>query len=82
MKLTLMGPDDQGFWFLADATGRDLKVVEKWTDHADAARLFGWSASSESISDYEQIEEAREFLMEHISDEITVPSHIAEHFAH
>ncbi len=52
-----------------------------WEDHAYAAKLFGWSPSSESLTTDELNEEAREFLMEHISDEITAPLHIAEHFA-
>jgi hypothetical protein len=81
MKLTLMGPDDEGCWFLSESTGREFKIVEKREDHAYAAKLFGWSPSSESLATDELNEEAREFLMEHIGEEITAPAHIAEHFA-
>ena len=81
MKVTLMGPDDLGFWYLADYSGRDFRIVERWEDHAYAAKLLGWSPSSESLTTDELNEEAREFLMEHISDDITAPLHIAEHFA-
>jgi len=80
MKITLMGPDDQGFWYLSDYSGRDFRIVERWEDHAYAAKLFGWSPSSELLTTDELNEEAREFLMEHISDDITAPCHIAEHF--
>lgn len=80
MNVTLMGPNDQGHWFLADATGRDFRIVEKWDDHAYAAKLFGWSPSSNSLTTDELNEEARECLMERISDEITAPPHIAEYF--
>lgn len=81
MKLTLMGPDDQGFWFLADTNGRDFKIVEKWEDHASAAELFGWMPSSDSLTIDERNQEALDFLVGRISDEITAPPHIAEYFA-
>jgi len=78
-KVTLMGPDDQGFWYLADATGRDFRIVEQWEDHPAAAQLFGWLRPGE-LTDDEAIEAAREFLLEHINDEIIAPPHIALHF--
>jgi hypothetical protein len=79
MTLTLMGPDDQGFWFLADATGRDFRIVDRWEDHPAAAKLFGWVTPDESAGD-EAIQAAREYLVEHVGDEITAPPHIALHF--
>lgn len=79
MKLTLVGPDDSGFWFLEDAAGNAWQLVERWSDHAGAAALFGWVAP-EGASDDERAESAREFLMERIGDSIQAPLHIAEYF--
>ncbi|MBN8626691.1 MAG: hypothetical protein J0M17_14480 [Planctomycetes bacterium] len=67
MKLTLMGPDDQGCWFLSDATGQDFKIVEKWNDLSQAAKLLGWSPSSNSLTTDELNEEVREFLIQTMS---------------
>jgi hypothetical protein len=78
-KLTLMGPDDQGFWYLVDATGRDFRIVEQLEDHPVAAKLFGWVTPDESADD-EAIEDAREFLLEHVGDEVIAPPHIASRF--
>lgn len=81
MKLTLMGPDDQGFWYLADRTGRDFRIIERREDHAAAAKLFGWSPSSDSLTTDQLNEDARGFLMENVGSEITAPLHIAERFS-
>jgi hypothetical protein len=79
MILTLVGPDDSGFWYLEDAAGNDWRVVERWSDHPGAAALFGWIAPN-GASDDEQVVSARDFLMERIGDSIQAPLHIAEHF--
>ena len=80
MKVTLMGPDDQGFWYLTDASGRDFRIVDRWEDHPAAAKLFGWNPIDEVIDD-EVIESAREFLLDHVGEEIVASLHIAQHFA-
>ena len=79
MKLTLVGPDDSGFWFLESENGMTWQIVEQWTDHPGAAAIFGWSAPDDAI-DGEQTESAREFLMENIGTEIEAPLHIAQYF--
>lgn len=90
MKATLMGPDDQGCWYLCDGNGHDWPVVRDRKEHAYAARLFGWTAcecgqtngttACEHRTVEEMLEEARAFLMDHIGDEIEPPRHIAAYF--
>jgi len=90
MEVTLMGPDDEGRWHLADCNGIDFCIVQKPDDHPYAAKLFGWVPCDECEADGtadcahkssdEMIEEAREFLTEHTGEEITAPRHIAEYF--
>jgi hypothetical protein len=46
MIVTLMGPDDLGYWFLVDHSGRDFRIVEEWPDHLYAASLFGWEGDT------------------------------------
>lgn len=79
MRLTLVGPDDSGFWHLENDNGMTWQVVERWADHPGAAALLGWT-SLDAMTDDEQAEAAREFLMEHIGDQIEAPRHIAQHF--
>ena len=79
MKLTLVGPDDSGFWFLENQHGMTWQIVERWGDHPGAAVLFGWVAA-EGATDDEQVGSAREFLMENIGAEIEAPLHIAQYF--
>jgi hypothetical protein len=79
MKLILVGPTDEGFWFLENEHGFSWQIVEQWTDHPGAAALFGWSAP-DGVTDDEQAEAAREFLMDNIGAMIEAPRHIADHF--
>lgn len=79
MKLSLVGPTDEGFWHLENEHGMAWQVVERWSDHPGAAALFGWVAPDGSSED-EQAEAAREFLRENIGAEIEAPRHIAIHF--
>ena len=37
MKVTLMGPDDLGYWFLDDENGNSFPSVERHEDHPQAA---------------------------------------------
>lgn len=79
MKLTLVGPTVEGFWFLENDDGLSWQLVERWSDHPGAAALLGWVAA-DGATDDEQAEAAREFLMESIGAEIEAPRHIAAHF--
>ena len=79
MKLMLVGPTDEGFWFLENENGLSWQLVERWADHSVAAALFGWLAL-DGATDDEQAESAREFLMDNIGAEIEAPLHIAQHF--
>ena len=81
MKVTLMGPDDEGRWVLADYSGNEFPLVQQWEDHPSAAKLLGWEPSQpdEEQSD-EMIEEAQEFLMEHSGEDFTAPLDVAEYF--
>jgi hypothetical protein len=79
MKLILVGPSDEGSWFLENQNGLSWELVERWSDHPGAAALFGWAAA-DGATDDEQAEAAREFLMENIGEQIEAPLHIAQHF--
>ena len=70
MKVTLAGPDDLGYWFLHDENGNAFPLVEDHVDHSAAAALFGWTAP-EGVTDQEEIiQDALDWLNDHISDEI------------
>ena len=90
MKVVLTGPDDQGFFYLTDYHLRDYRIVEKWEHYAGAAMLFGWvpcpcgKTNGTFDCDHrtvdEMAEEARDFLMEHVGEEIEAPLHIQSFF--
>ena len=90
MKVTLMGPDDDGCFFLCDYEGREYRLVRQRKDHAAAAALFGWKACECGQTDgtvacehrtvREMIAEARGVLMDHIGDDIEAPAHVAAYF--
>lgn len=42
MTVTLVGPDDLGYWFLHDANGNSFPLVERHEDHPAAAVPAGW----------------------------------------
>lgn len=79
MKITLVGPDDCGFWFVENEHGMTWQLVEREENQPGAAALFGWT-SLDGATDDEQVEAARAFLMENIGAEIEAPLHIATHF--
>ena len=80
MKVELAGPDDLGFWFLVDRDGNSFPLVESHEDHPAAAGLFGWTAP-EGVTDEEAlIDNAIDFLMDHIGDEIKAPREAVEYF--
>src|SRR5437588_5751673 len=80
MKVTLAGPNDLGYWFLDDENGNSFPLVERHEDHPAAATLFGWTAP-ENVNDQEEIiQDALDWLMDCIGDEIETPPHAAEFF--
>lgn len=80
MKVTLMGPSDLGEWYLVDDEANSYPLVERHEDHPAAAELFGWSAP-EGITDEEEIvQDALNWLMDHIGDDIEAPKDVAAYF--
>jgi hypothetical protein len=80
MKVTLAGPDDLGYWFLHDEDGNAFPLVEDHEDHPAAAKLFGWTAP-EGVTDEEDIiQDALDFLMDNIGEEIESPKEAVEYF--
>ncbi len=80
MKVTLMGPDDLGYWFLTDEDGNAFPLVERNEDHPAAAVLFGWTAPEDITDEEAIIQDALNRLMDCIGDEIEAPAHVAEFF--
>lgn len=78
MKVTLAGPDELGRWVLHSPDGLAYPLVKQHEDHIAAARLFGWSEPRGITDEEEVIQDALDWLMDHISDEIEAPSHVAE----
>lgn len=54
MRIILMGPDDLGFWFVADEKGRSFPLAERDEDYPQGAALLGWNAP-EGVTDQEKI---------------------------
>jgi hypothetical protein len=80
MTVTLMGPDDLGFWFLTNDNGNSFPLVESHEDHPAAAAQLGWKAPK-GVTDKEAlIDSAIDFLMENIGEEIEAPKHVDEFF--
>ena len=79
MKVTLMGPDDEGRFVLSDYNGNDFPLVEKWGDQPAAAKLLGWEPSSPDEQSDEVIEAAQEFLAEHTGEDFTAPPHVVQY---
>ena len=77
MKLTLMGPDDSGHWFLCDQFGNSWRIVEDYSDYAPAAQLLGWEPAG---TEDELAQNALAFLRDHIGEDFIVPKHVADHF--
>jgi hypothetical protein len=80
MKVTLMGPSDLGQWYLVDDEANSYPLVEHHEDHPAAAKLFGWSAPEGVTDEEEIIQDALNWLNDHISDEIEAPPEAVEFF--
>ncbi len=80
MLVTLMGPDDLGHWMLADENGNSFPLVECHEDHPAAASLFGWTAPEGVTDEEEIIQDALDWIMDHINENIEAPKDVAEYF--
>lgn len=78
MKVTLMGPDDSGHWFLCDDRGNSWQIVQSYNDYAPAAQLLGWEPVGAGD---ELAQTALDFLLDHIGEDFNVPQHVADHFS-
>lgn len=80
MRITLMGPDNLGFWFVTDENGRSFPLVERHEDHPKGATLLGWNAP-EGVTDQEEIiGNALDWLIDHSGDDFEAPAHVAAFF--
>ena len=79
MIVTLMGPTDMGEWVLSDENGKNFPLVQRYDDHPAAASLFGWKAP-ESADEEEIIQDALDWLMNHINENIEAPKDLGEWF--
>lgn len=80
MKVTLVGPDDLGCWFLHDANGNSFPLIESHEDQPAAAALFGWTAPEGVTGDDALIDSAIDFLMENTGEEFKAPKHVVGSF--
>jgi hypothetical protein len=78
MIVTLMGPDDLGFWFLTADDGNSYQLVATHEDYLNAAML-GWERPA-WIDDEKAIMTALDWLMEHTGDNFVSPQIVAEYF--
>ena len=80
MKVELSCPGDLGHWYLVDRDGNAYPLVERHEDHPKAAALFGWTAPKGVMDEEEIIDNAIDFLMENIGEEIEAPKEVVEYF--
>src|SRR5437660_11551119 len=80
MKVTLVGPDELGYWFLHDENGNSYPFVKRHADHPAAAALFGWTAPEGVTDEEELIDSAIDFLMDKSGEDFEAPKDIADFF--
>ena len=80
MKVTLEGPDDLGFWFLADDEGNSFPFIECHEDHPTAAAMLGWKRPEDILDEEDIIMDALDWLMDHTGDDFKAPAHVKEYF--
>lgn len=80
MKVTLMGPDDLGNWFLTDDEGDSFPLVERHEDHPKGAALLGWKPPKGVTNEEELINAAIDWLMDHTGEDFTAPPQVAKFF--
>ena len=78
MIVFLMGPDDLGFWVMADDEGNTYPLVDSHEDHLNAA-LLGWDRPI-GIDDEEAIMNALDWLMENIGEDFDAPPDVVLYF--
>jgi len=80
MRITLMGPDDLGFWFVTDEKGRSFPLVERHEDHPKGAASLGWNVPKEITDEEKIIDSALNWLMDHTGEDFEAPLQVAEFF--
>jgi len=80
LVVTLMGPDDLGLFVLADENGNNFPLVQRYEDHPAAASLFGWQSPEGATDEEEIIQDALDWLMDHINEDIEAPKDVEEYF--
>ncbi len=78
MIVTLMGPDNLGYWLLTDEEGNAYPLVASHEDHLNAA-LLGWDRPV-GIDDEEAIMNALDWLLEHTGEDFDAPQIVVEYF--
>lgn len=79
MQVTLMGPDNLGFWFLTDDDGNVFPFVTRHEEHSIAASMLGWT-KPEGIEDEAAIMDALDWLMAHTGEDFEAPDYVADFF--
>ena len=74
MKVTLQGPDDLGHWFLARRKRELVPPRRTPRGSPGCRRLFGWTAPEGVTDEEEIIQDALDWLNDHINDEIEAPA--------
>lgn len=80
MQVTLMGPNDLGFWSVTDEEGNSFPLVERHEDHPAGASILGWQKSDGITDNEEIIQDALDWLLEHTGEDFTAPPQLAEFF--
>lgn len=80
MKVTLMGPDDLGYWFLTNDNGDSFPLVERYEDHPAAASQLGWKAPNGVTHKEALTDSAIDFLMKKTGEDFKAPKYVVEFF--
>ena len=80
MKVTLMGPNDLGYFFLTDDNGNSYPLIDRHEDHPAAAALIGWKVPKGVMNEEALIDSAIDWLMENTGEDYKAPKHVVEFF--
>ena len=80
MKVTLVGPDDLGFWFIHDENGNSFTFVERHEDHPAAAASLGWKPPTGVTDEDELINAAIDWFTDHSGEDFKAPQHVVQYF--
>lgn len=78
MIVTLMGPDNLGYWFLTDDDGNSHPFITRHEDHLNATML-GWQRPA-GIDEVEATMRALDWLMDHTGEGFDAPQIVVEYF--